>query len=555
MIRTVKVALLPQKIGSRAITNTATFLSQLKLMLLLCLLVPLSAQAETDWQEQSSRYLERLLIENPKRLPELEQAALIDFYRERSYVPVWTNEAGRMDRAYDLLLVITRAGDEGLDPADYQLGTIRRYWNETGMGESVQLDLILSAALFDYATDVYNGRYAADVLDEDWNIHKEPLNVSALFADIARQKSIEQRLSQLAPQHPGYLALKEQLHRYRELAQQGGWQRLEWGPVLEVGLQHEQVIALKRRLATTGDLIDHPFPGADVFDYWLEQAVKRYQDRNGLDADGKVGPQTRRSLNISVADKIRQIRVNMERWRWLPRDLGSRYLMVNMTGFELYVVEEGAILETMPVIIGKPYRSTPTFSGLISYMEYNPYWTIPSTLVFEDIIPRQINDSSYLETKAIKVYRGWSKPREVDPQTIDWENIRRDRFPYWLRQEPGPTNALGRLKFIVSNPYEIYLHGTPDVHLFDRVIRTFSSGCIRVKDPVKLAAFLLNDDSQQKEEDIMENIYLGTNQGLTLPTAVPIYLIYWTAWVDQQGRMNFGKDIYQRDIRLLELFD
>jgi len=175
--------------------------------------------------------------------------------------------------------------------------------------------------------------------------------------------------------------------------------------------------------------------------------------------------------------------------------------------------------------------------------------------VFEDIIPRQINDSSYLETKAIKVYRGWSKPREVDPQTIDWENIRRDRFPYWLRQEPGPTNALGRLKFIVSNPYEIYLHGTPDVHLFDRVIRTFSSGCIRVKDPVKLAAFLLNDDSQQKEEDIMENIYLGTNQGLTLPTAVPIYLIYWTAWVDQQGRMNFGKDIYQRDIRLLELFD
>jgi murein L,D-transpeptidase YcbB/YkuD len=208
----------------------------------------------------------------------------------------------------------------------------------------------------------------------------------------------------------------------------------------------------------------------------------------------------------------------------------------------------------MPVIIGKSYRSTPTFSGLISYMEYNPYWTIPRKLVLEDIIPRQQRNPSYLSSRSIKVYKGWANAKEIDPKTVDWSNIDADKFPYWLRQEPGPKNALGRIKFIFSNPYAVYLHGTPDRHLFDRVVRALSSGCIRVKDPVRLAAFLLNDGTQQKEEEVLANIHLGTNQKVTLPVAVPIYLVYWTAWVDQDGRMNFRHDVYGRDARLNKLF-
>jgi murein L,D-transpeptidase YcbB/YkuD len=314
------------------------------------------------------------------------------------------------------------------------------------------------------------------------------------------------------------------------------------------------VLQLRQRLKLTGDLIVDPFPDMEIYDRWLEEAVIRYQQRHGLETDGRVGPETRRSLNVTVSDRIRQIRINMERWRWMPRDLGKRYLIVNMTGFQLQIMEAGSEVLSMPVIIGKSYRSTPSFSGLVSYMEYNPYWTIPLNLVFEDIIPRQISDSSYLADRAIKVYRGWADPREIDPQTADWHNMDRESFPYWLRQEPGPSNALGRIKFIFSNPYEIYLHGTPDTHLFDRVVRTFSSGCIRVKDPVRLAAFLLNDGSQQKEEEVLENIHLGTNQGVTLPLAVPIYLVYWTAWVDQEDRINFRKDIYGRNTALYQLF-
>ena len=527
----------------------------LKPLLLICLLFSASVRADTDWESGSSRYLEQLLKNNPERLPELKQSVVTDFYRARAYKLLWSNEAGRFDRAYDLLQVIIHANDEGLEPSDYYLEAIRKYWNSTELGESVPLDLLLTAALYRYANDVYAGRFDSRKVDADWNIQNEPVDMRSLYAQVAGRKSIEQLLKQLPPKHAGYQLLKKQLRHYRELAQQGGWQRLPWGPVLERGMQHEQVVQLKRRLEMTADLVDHPFPEVDVYDQWLEQAVMRYQTRHGLEVDGKVGPQTRRSLNIAVSERLRQIRINMERWRWLQRDLGKRYLLVNMTGFELYVIENESVVLSMPVIIGKPYRATPTFSGLVSYMEYNPYWTIPLNLVFADIIPRQKGDPTYLEGKSIKLYRGWTKPREIDPQTVDWSSLDKERFPYWLRQEPGPKNALGRIKFIVSNPYEIYLHGTPDAHLFDRVVRTFSSGCIRVKDPVALAAFLLNDGSQQKQEEVLENIHLGTNQGVILPVAVPIYLVYLTAWVDQDGTMHFRKDIYQRDTRLNELFD
>jgi len=534
--------------------SVARFFYISKTLLLLCLLCSAGAQADSSWQKESTRYLEQLLKNNPDQLQELKKSEVLKFYRERKYKPLWSNEKGRLDRAYDLLHVIINAKDEGLDPADYYLEEFNKYWDSTGLGESVQLDLLLSAALYRYSNDVYSGRLIASELDPDWHIKNEPLNVSRLFADAGRKSSIAKLLKELPPQHVGYQSLKQQLHKFRELAQQGGWQRLGWGPVLERGMQHEQVVPLRRRLKLTGDLAVDPFPDMDMYDRWLEEAVKHYQLRHGLEVDGKVGPQTRRSLNVMVSERIRQIRINMERWRWLPRNLGKRYVMVNMTGFELYIMENGSEVLSMPVIIGMSYRSTPTFSGLISYMEYNPYWTIPKKLVLEDIVPRQLRDPSYLSSRSIKIYKGWANAKEIDPKTVDWSNVDEDTFHYWMRQEPGPRNALGRVKFIFSNPYAVYLHGTPDMHLFDRVVRALSSGCIRVKDPVRLAAFLLNDGTQQKEEEVLENIHLGVNQGVTLPIAIPIYLVYWTAWVDQDGKVNFRHDVYGRDTALNKLF-
>jgi murein L,D-transpeptidase YcbB/YkuD len=531
----------------------ADFFCLSNLFFLMCLLLPAAAQADNGWPAQSSRYLQQLLKSNPQRVAELDEPVLKNFYQDRLYKPLWSDEKGRLNRAYDLLQVIVRAGDEGLTPGDYFIDEIRKNWTATGLEESIRLDLLLSAALYRYSNHVYSGRFNPAELDSDWHIHNEALDMNSLFANVAKKKSIAKLLEALPPQHSGYQSLKQALSHYRDIERQGGWQQFDKGPTLEAGMQHRQVAQLRQRLAITGDLVD----GAetDIFDHGLAEAVQRYQLRQGLVVDGNVGPQTRRSLNIPVSARIRQIRINMERWRWMPRKLGKRYLMVNMTGFELYIMEKGSAVLSMPVIVGKSYRATPSFSGLVSTMEYNPYWTIPMNLVMQDIIPHQISDPSFLQRKSIRVFRGWENAREIDPKTVSWKEIDEEKFPYWLRQDPGPKNALGQVKFLFSNPYEIYLHGTPDRHLFDRAVRTFSSGCIRVKDPVQLASYLLNDGSQQMEEEILATIHLDTNQNVQLPVAVPIYLVYWTAWVDQDGKVNFRHDIYGRDAALNAAFD
>lgn len=528
----------------------------LKPFFLLILLFSTGASADNSWETSSSRYLEQLLKSNPQRLPELVEPVVDNFYLEREFKPLWSNEKGRLDRAYNLLNAITHAEDEGLRPSDYYLETIRKFWGSTTLGESVQLDLLLSAALYLYSNHVYSGEFKASDLDFDWHIENKPLDVSRLFDGVAKKESIDSLLNRLPPQNSAYQLLKKQLSRFRELEQQGGWQSLDAGPLLKAGVQDKRVVQLRQRLEMTGDLVVSLSHDIDIFDHKLAAAVKRYQARHGLMVDGSVGAKTRLSLNTTAGEKIRQILINMERWRWMPRTLGKRYLMVNMTGFELNIIENDSSMLTMPVIVGKAYRSTPSFSGRVSYMEYNPYWTIPTNMVLEDMLPRQINDASFLEKKSIRLYRGWGEnAREVDPKTVDWKKLNRDHFPYWLRQDPGPKNSLGRIKFLFSNPYEIYLHGTPDKHLFNRVVRAFSSGCIRVQDPVRLAAYLLNDDSLQMQEDVLARVYLGTNQAVNLPDAVPIYLVYMTAWVDEEGSMNFRHDIYGRDTLLNSLFD
>ncbi|MFV9616233.1 MAG: L,D-transpeptidase family protein [Gammaproteobacteria bacterium] len=523
---------------------------------MLFVLFSAGAQAGTSWQTQFSHSLEKLLQTNPQQLHELDEPVIVDIYAQDKYKPLWLDAKGPLNRAYDLLSVILHADDEGLNPSDYYLEEIKKYWSSKERDAAIHLELLLSAALYRYSNHVHSGRFNPRELDVDWHIKNNMLDVRSLFAAVARKKSISQLLNELPPQHSAYQLLKKALQHYLNLEQQGGWQRLNRGPTLQPGTQHKQVKLLRQRLEITGDLHEDALQNMDIFDHELAEAVKRFQQRHGLAVDGKMGQETRRALNITISARIRQIIINMERWRWMPRKLGKRYLMVNMTGFELYIMENGSPVLTMPVIIGKSYRSTPSFSGLVSHMEYNPYWTVPTNLALQDIIPRQISDPSYFAKKSIKLFRGWGEnAQEIDPLTVNWKQLDKNRFPYWLRQDPGPKNALGRVKFLFSNPYTIYLHGTPDRHLFDRVVRTFSSGCIRVKDPVRLAAYLLNDGTLQMEEEILANIHLATNQRVLLPIAVPIYLVYWTAWVDQDGSLNFRRDIYGRDGRLGELSD
>ena len=527
-----------------------------KLLFLLCLFVSTGTQAATSWSVQFSSALEKLLRTNPEHLPELKKPTVVGFYAGNKYKPLWLDADGLLNRADDLLNILVHADDEGLKPSDYYLEDIKKYRASTDRKAAVHLELLLSAALYRYSSNVYSGRFNPHDLGINWHISNKPLDDAKLFSEVSGKTSITALLDKLPPRHFVYRLLKKQLRRYRDIEQQGGWLPLAEGPVLHVGIQNSQVVQLKQRLAISGDLTNKKSLSLPVFDDALVEAVKHFQLRQGLVVDGKVGPQTRHSLNIPVRSRIKQIQINMERWRWMPRNLGKKYLMVNLAGFKLYLLENNSVVMSMPVIIGKAYRSTPSFSGLLTYMEYNPYWTVPRSIALKDILPRQIRDPHYLASKSIHVFSGWGeKARQIDPQTINWRQLNKNYFPYWLRQDPGSKNALGRVKFLFSNPYAIYLHGTPEKYLFNRRVRTFSSGCIRVKDPVQLAAYLLNDGSQQIQEKILQDIFLASNQSVKLPVAIPIYLVYWTAWVDQGGSLNFRHDVYGRDARLQKLFD
>jgi murein L,D-transpeptidase YcbB/YkuD len=345
------------------------------------------------------------------------------------------------------------------------------------------------------------------------------------------------------------LRLREALKIYRQIEKEGGWPLIPPGPLLKAGSWHEQVTIVRQRLIAEGDLELGPVRDARYFDDAVKFAVERFQVRHGLKVDGIVGPATRIAANITVGERIRQIRFNMERWRWLPKQLGQRYIMVNTADFNLAVVEHEDVLLTMGVIVGRPDRPTPVTSSEIRTVVFNPYWTLPPTIIFEDVLPLQKRDPTYFKSKQIRVF---SDGKELDSEKIDWSRLNRNNFPYILRQDPGPGNSLGRLKFLFSNSYTVYLHDTPDKHLFNKDTRALSSGCIRVAKPVALASYLLGRGNGWTAEKIQAVIESGEHRKVPLPETVPVYLIYMTSWVAENRGVHFRPDIYERDPKRLK---
>jgi murein L,D-transpeptidase YcbB/YkuD len=266
-----------------------------------------------------------------------------------------------------------------------------------------------------------------------------------------------------------------------------------------------------------------------------------------------VGPATLAALNVPVEQRIRQIRLNLERWRWLPRDFERRYLLVNIADFELDVIEDGRVRTTMRVIAGTTARRTPVFTGRMTYMELNPYWHIPPIIAKEDILPRLWKDPRYLVRENIRVFRGWAQEApEVDPESVDWSQVTPEKFPFKLRQEPGPSNALGRIKFMFPNKFDVYLHDTPGRGLFNHNSRSFSSGCIRIEKPIELAEYLLQGQPEWNREKIVAAIHSKKTQIVWIPEPIAVHILYWTAWVDEDGTVHLRDDVYGRDTPLDE---
>ncbi|KKL28294.1 hypothetical protein LCGC14_2376570, partial [marine sediment metagenome] len=283
-------------------------------------------------------------------------------------------------------------------------------------------------------------------------------------------------------------------------------------------------------------------------DEQLEEVVRSFQKKHGLKKDGIVGPKTRAALNVPAKVRARQIELNMERWRWIPRNLGQRYILVNIADFKLSLIENGETVMDMRVVVGRTYRRTPVFSSKMKYLVLNPFWNVPMSIAVKDILPKLRENHNYLSLQNMTLYANWQNGAPpIDPGSIDWSKVNRRSFRYKLVQKPGPQNALGRLKFMFPNKFSVYLHDTPSKELFQKNIRSFSSGCIRAEKPVELAVYLLKDGSNWTREKIMAAINHGKNRSIGIPRPLNVHLLYWTAWVDKAGEIHFRDDIYDRD--------
>lgn len=372
------------------------------------------------------------------------------------------------------------------------------------------------------------------------------------LAQAVKENRIEAFIASLHPDNRAYRALQSALQQYEMLDRSGGFPIIPPGPTMRKGNHGDRVGLLIHRLGITGDL-RVAFPTADPgirYTRTVEAAVKRFQRRHGLRVDGVAGAKTLVELNVPAAKRIEQLRVNMERLRWLPDSLGDRYVVVNIPGFDLRVVEEKATRLHLPAIVGKKSRQTPILSGTMTYLEFNPYWNVPRKIARKDLLPKIIDDPGYLSRQGIRIFEGWdTRAPELSPESIDWTAVSPRDFPYRLRQDPSPQNALGQVKFMFPNHQSVYIHDTPAKRLFSKVRRSFSSGCVRVASPLELAGQLLREQGWN-ERQLDAVIAEGERKVVILKSAMPVHIVYFTAWVDERGVVQFREDLYGRDRNL-----
>jgi murein L,D-transpeptidase YcbB/YkuD len=483
------------------------------------------------------------------------------FYQMRKYEPAWTRDGYPLPVAEALAKAVKGADAEGLQPRNYHLerietslGNIRQTQarNERPeTGKIVELELLLSDGYLVYAAHLLNGRVNPETLHSDeWTIYPSRFNLARHLSTALNGGDVEGSLKSLLPAQQGYGRLKTALIVYRGLAERGGWPAIPGDGRLEKGMKSDRVPVLRSRLKVTGEMPASADSASDLFDEAVEEAVKKFQLSHGLLDDGIVGTRTLRALNVPVEKRIRQIELNLERWRWLPQNLGNPYIMVNIAGYGLEVVENESSVLTMKIIVGTAYQKTPVFSGKMTYIEMNPYWNVPHSIATEETLGKIQKNADFFAKENMKVFKADPNGEAVNPASIDWSALSESNFPYRLRQEPGPRNPLGRIKFMFPNKHSVYLHDTSDPQLFRKERREFSHGCIRIEKPMEMAAFVMKDSKEWPIEKIKAVLKTKETTVANLPKAIPVHILYFTAWGNGDGTTHFLEDIYRRDERL-----
>jgi L,D-transpeptidase YcbB len=466
-------------------------------------------------------------------------AATMEFYRGREWKPAWTDERRPGDQGAALHEAVGRAWEDGLPPQRYRHDTAAALLaglettDDPAMTDSLRvrhladLDVLLTEGFHRLALDLVAGMLSPDRAGLDFRIEMEPVPDAAILHQVFAGESPAAVVARLRPAIPQYERMRAALLAFHEVESLGAWPRVETDPSLKVGGRGEMVSRLRQRFVAGVDAQEATLARAGatdpaLFDADLKRAVQQFQARHSITPDGVLGAATLRELNHTVAEWIAELQLNLDRWRWLPNQLGDRYVLVNVAGFELEVVEQGRVIESMNVVVGEQSTETPIFSDSIRFVVVNPYWNVPDGIMERKIAPAMALDPNYLEKHDMEMFKGR------------------------VRQRPGPQNSLGRYKFIFPNDLDTYLHDTPDGHLFARSERAFSSGCVRIERPRDFARMLLRLQSDHDPDSLDGILATGSEKWIKLDRPLPVFLLYFTAWAQYNSSVRFHHDVYGR---------
>ena len=486
---------------------------------------------------------------------QLASARLIDdFYRQRDYRYAWRTS----DQIDDLLRLADDSADEGLRPGDFHVREISAAVGglaptDFPTSARADLDILLSDSLLRLIHHRRYGKVDPQRLDDSWNHMQGPF-ANDLVGDLERAVAsgdLKPKVEGMAARPSFYMRLKKGLARYRGIAADGGWPSVPAGKTLKPEMSDSRIPVMRERLRATGD-----FTGAASnshnYDGKLEAGVRAFQERHHLGVDGIVGPATLAAMNITAQERVDQIRVNLERMRWVYDELPDDLLLVDIAGQEVQLLRDEKPVWTSRVIVGRTERPTPVFRDQVEYLEINPNWTVPPTILKKDILPAMRKNSGYLKKKGLQVVTRDGKP--VSPGSVDW-NTPAASFPYMIRQPPGDKNALGQIKFMFPNRFSVYLHDTPNRSLFQKPRRLYSSGCVRVDHPWKLAELVLNNPKRWNQKKFEEIVASKKTRWVHLKEPLPVILAYWTAEAGKHGEVMFREDVYRRDGAVLSALD
>ena len=474
-------------------------------------------------------------------------------YEDGAYAPLWTKQS-HID---DLISLVGRAEEEGLLPRDYHQEALvgLKEASASTPGAVADFDILLTDSLMRYMYHMFFGKVNPVDLDSDWNLRRAlDRDPTALVTGAIASDNIGEYISKSLNLHPYYDRTKALLAEYRQRAavEGGGYPAVPAGPTLRKGMRDPRVAMLRKRLQASGQLDKEPADNPELFDAKLEKAVSRFQREAEIDVDGAVGAGTLAALNVSLQSRIDQIRVNLERARWIMRDLqdSDDFVLVNIADFKAMLFRNREQVWETRAQVGRTYRKSPIFTADMKYVQFNPTWTVPPGILKRDILPKMKADASgYLNEKNMKLVDN-KTGKEVDPSTIDWAAATPRNFRYQVVQRPGPDNALGLAKFIFPNPHYVFLHDTNHRDHFDDKVRTFSSGCIRIEYPMEFARLVL-DDPDWDDAAIESVIDTGQTKTVYLNEPLPVFILYWTVDpLTEDGKPAFLPDVYDRDDRI-----